>query len=125
MEIALITAVIAELLCITALFVLCTRLKRTVIDGLAHMAHFARATAELGKKQSADVDDVRNYITEVEQELRDKLNELQEKYDAADEMIHQVTRSAEEAAATEKRMQDGIDAILNYNSQKRLGDDIG
>ena len=122
MEIALITAVIVELLCITALFVLCTRLKRTVIDGMAHMA---QAAAEQGKKQSADVDDVRNYITEVEQEMRDKLNELQEKYDAADEMIHQVTRSAEEAAATEKRMQDGIDAILNYNSQKRLGDDIG
>lgn len=118
----MITAVIAELLCITALFALCTRLKRTVIDGMAHMA---QATAEQGKKQSADVDDVRNYITEVEQELRDKLNELQEKYDAADEMIHQVTRSAEEAAATERRMQDGIDAILNYNSQKRLGEDIG
>ena len=122
MEIALITAVIAELLCIIALFVLYARLKRTVIDGLAHMA---QATAEQGKRQSADVDDVRNYITEVEQEMRDKLNELQEKYDAADEMIHQVTRSAEEAAATEKRMQDGIDAILNYNSQKRLGEDIG
>ena len=122
MEIALITAVIAELLCIMALFALYARLKRTVIDGMAHMA---QAAAEQGKKQSADVDDVRNYITEVEQELHDKLNELQEKYDAADEMIHQVTRSAEEAAATEKRMQDGIDAILNYNSQKRLGDDIG
>ena len=122
MEIALITAVIAELLCIIALFVLSARLKRTVIDGMAHMA---QAAAELGKRQSADVDDVRNYITEVEQEVRDKLNELQEKYDAADEMIHQVTRSAEEAAATEKRMQDGIDAILNYNSQKRLGEDIG
>ena len=122
MEIALITAVIVELLCIIALFVLSTRLKRAVIDGMAHMA---QAAAEQGKKQSADVDDVRNYITEVEQELRDKLNELQEKYDAADEMIHQVTRSAEEAAATERRMQDGIDAILNYNSQKRLGEDIG
>ena len=122
MEIALITAVIVELLCITALFVLYARLKRTVIDG---MAHIAQAAAEQSKRQGADVDDVRNYITEVEQELRDKLNELQEKYDAADEMIHQVTRSAEEAAATEKRMQDGIDAILNYNSQKRLGDDIG
>ena len=122
MEIALITAVIAELLCIIALFVLYARLKRTVIDGMAHMA---QAAVEQGKRQSADVDDVRNYITEVEQEIRDKLNELQEKYDAADEMIHQVTRSAEEAAATEKRMQDGIDAILNYNSQKRLGEDIG
>lgn len=122
MEIALITAVIAELLCIIALFALYARLKRTVIDGMAHMA---QAAAEQGKRQSADVDDVRNYITEVEQEIRDKLNELQEKYDAADEMIHQVTRSAEEAAVTEKRMQDGIDAILNYNSQKRLGDDIG
>ena len=122
MEIALITAVIAELLCIMALFVLYARLKRTVIDGMAHMA---QAAAEQGKRQTADVDDVRNYITEVEQELHDKLNELQEKYDAADEMIHQVTRSAEEAAVTEKRMQDGIDAILNYNSQKRLGDDIG
>lgn len=122
MEIALITAVIVELLCIIALFVLYARLKRTVIDGMAHMA---QAAAEQGKRQIADVDDVRNYITEVEQELHDKLNELQEKYDAADEMIHQVTRSAEEAAATEKRMQDGIDAILNYNSQKRLGEDIG
>ena len=122
MEIALITAVIAELLCIIALFVLYAWLKRTVIDG---MAHIAQAAAEQGKRQSADIDDVRNYITEVEQEIRDKLNELQEKYDAADEMIHQVTRSAEESAATEKRMQDGIDAILNYNSQKRLGDDIG
>ena len=122
MEIALITAVIAELLCIIALFVLYARLKRTVINGMAHMA---QAAAEQGKRQSADVDDVRNYIPEVEQEMRDKLNELQEKYDAADEMIHQVTRSAEEAAAPEKRMQDGIDAILNYNSQKRLGDDIG
>ena len=122
MEIALITAVIAEVLCIIALFVLYARLKRTVIDGMAHMA---QAAAEQGKRQNADVDDVRNYITEVEQEIRDKLNELQEKYDAADEMIHQVTRSAEEAAVTEKRMQDGIDAILNYNSQKRLGEDIG
>ena len=122
MEIALITAVIAELLCIIALFVLYARLKRTVIDGMAHMA---QAAAEQGKRQIADVDDVRNYITEVEQEMRDKLSELQEKYDAADEMIHQVTRSAEEAAVTEKRMQEGIDAILNYNSQKRLGDDIG
>ena len=122
MEIALITAVIAELLCTIALFALYARLKRTVING---MAHIAQAAAEQGKRQIADVDDVRNYITEVEQEMRDKLNELQEKYDAADEMIDQVTRSAEEAAATEKRMQDGIDAILNYNSQKRLGDDIG
>lgn len=122
MEIALITAVIIELLCIIALFVLYARLKRTVING---MAHIAQAAAEQGKRRSADVDDVRNYITEVEQEIRDELNELQEKYDAADEMIHQVTRSAEEAVATEKRMQDGIDAILNYNSQKRLGDDIG
>ena len=122
MEIALITAVIAEKNRKKALFVLYARLKRTVIDG---MAHIAQAAAEQGKRQSADIDDVRNYITEVEQEMRDKLNELQEKYDAADEMIHQVTRSAEESAATEKRMQDGIDAILNYNSQKRLGDDIG
>lgn len=122
MEIALIIAVIAELLCAIALFVLYTRLKSTVIN---LMAHAASVTDEQGKKLGADVDDVRNYITEVEQEMRDKLSELQEKYDAADEMIHQVTRSAEEAAATEKRMQDGIDAILNYNSQKRLGDDIG
>ena len=45
MEIALITAVIAELLCIIALFVLSTRLKRTVIDGMAHMA---QAAAEQG-----------------------------------------------------------------------------
>lgn len=122
MEIALIIAVIAELFCATVFFVLYTRLKSTVIDGMAHAAH---ATAEQGKKLAADIDDVRNYITEVEHELRDKLDELQEKYDAADEMIRQVTRSAEEAAATEKRMQDGIAAILNYNSQKEIGNDIG
>ena len=122
MEIALIIAVIAELFCAIALFVLYTRLKSTVIDV---MAHAASATDAQGKKLGADIDDVRNYITEVEHELGDKLGELQEKYDAADEMIRQVTRSAEEAAATEKRMQDGIDAILNYNSQKEIGNDIG
>ncbi len=122
MEITLIIAVIAEMFCAIALFVLYTRLKSTIIDVMAHASY---ATEEQGKKLGADIDDVRNYITEVEQEFHGKLDELQDKYDAADEMIRQVTRSAEEAAATEKRMQDGIAAIINYNSQKRLGDNIG
>jgi len=69
-----------------------------------------------------DIDDVRNYINEVEDELLEKIESLQDKYDAADEMIKQVTRTAEEAQETEKKMQDGIDAILNYNSQKAINE---
>lgn len=69
-----------------------------------------------------DINDVRLYITEVKSELLEKIESLQDKYDAADEMIRQVTRTAEEAQETEKKMQDGIDAILNYNSQKAINE---
>lgn len=95
-------------------------------DGaLTIIANMSSAEMETHRQINADIDDVRNYITEVETELLEKIDELRELYDAADEMIRQVTRTAEEAQATEKKMQEGIDAILNYNSQKAIENSFG
>ena len=69
-----------------------------------------------------DIDDLRNYITEVRQEINGQLDEINDKYDAAEETIHQVRKAAEEAEITEKKMQDGITEILNYNGLRKMQD---
>lgn len=69
-----------------------------------------------------DIDDLRNYITEVRQETKGQLDEINDKYDAAEEMIQQVHKAAEEAEITEKKMQDGITEILNYSGLRKMQD---
>lgn len=69
-----------------------------------------------------DIDDLRNYITEVRQEINGQLDEINDKYNAAEEMIHQVHKAAEEAELTEKKMQDGITEILNYSGLRKMQD---
>lgn len=69
-----------------------------------------------------DIDDLRNYITEVREEIKGQLDEINDKYDAAEEMIHQVHKAAEEAELTEKKMQDGITEILNYSGLRKMQD---
>ena len=69
-----------------------------------------------------DIDDLRNYITEVRQEIKGQLDEINDKYDAAEEMIQQVHKAAEEAELTEKKMQDGITEILNYSGLRKMQD---
>ena len=69
-----------------------------------------------------DIDDLRNYITEVRQEINGQLDEINDKYDAAEETIQQVRKAAEEAEITEKKMQDGITEILNYSGLRKMQD---
>lgn len=69
-----------------------------------------------------DIDDLRNYITEVRGEIKEQLDEINDKYDAAEEMIQQVHKAAEEAELTEKKMQDGITEILNYSGLRKMQD---
>ena len=69
-----------------------------------------------------DIDDLRNYITEVRQETKGQIDEINDKYDAAEEMIQQVHKAAEEAELTEKKMQDGITEILNYSGLRKMQD---
>ena len=69
-----------------------------------------------------DIDDLRNYITEVRQEIKGQIDEINDKYDAAEEMIQQVHKAAEEAEITEKKMQDGITEILNYSGLRKMQD---
>ena len=67
-----------------------------------------------------DIDDLRNYITEVESENKEHLAALNDKYEQAEEMMQQVRSAAEEAAETEKKMQDGITEILNYSGIEKI-----
>ena len=69
-----------------------------------------------------DIDDLRNYITEVRQEIKGQLDEINDKYDAVEEMIQQVHKAAEEAELTEKKRQDGITEILNYSGLRKMQD---
>ena len=69
-----------------------------------------------------DIDDLRNYITEVRQETKGQIDEIIDKYDAAEETIQQVRKAAEEAELTEKKMQDGITEILNYSGLRKMQD---
>lgn len=64
---------------------------------------------------SRDIDDVRNFITEVENENKERISVLNDKYEQAEDMMNQVRNAAEEAAATERKMQDGITEIMNYS----------
>lgn len=67
-----------------------------------------------------DIDDLRNYITVVESENKERLAALNDKYEQAEEMMQQVRNAAEEAAETEKKMQDGIAEIINYNGLEKI-----
>ena len=69
-----------------------------------------------------DIDDLRNYITEVRQEIKGQIDEINDKYDAAEEMMQQVHKAAEEAELTEKKMQDGIREILDYSGLRKMQD---
>ena len=69
-----------------------------------------------------DIDDLRNYINEVRQEIKGQLDEINEKYDTDEEMIQQVHKAAEEAELTEKKMQDGIREILDYSGLRKMQD---
>lgn len=69
-----------------------------------------------------DIDDLRNYITEVRQEIKGQIDEINDKYNAAEEMIQQVHKAAEEAELTEKKMQDGIREILDYSGLRKMQD---
>ena len=69
-----------------------------------------------------DIDDLRNYITEVRQATKVQIDGINDKYDAAEEMIQQVHNAAEEAELTEKKMQDGITEILNYSGLRKMQD---
>ena len=71
---------------------------------------------------AGDIDDLRNYITEVRQEIKGQVDEINDKYDAAEEMMQQVHKAAEEAEITEKKMQDGITEILNYSGLQKMQD---
>ena len=62
-----------------------------------------------------DIDDLRNYITEVRQEIKGQIDEINDKYDAAEEMIQQVHKAAEEAEITEHKKHDGLTEKLNYS----------
>lgn len=67
-----------------------------------------------------DINDLRNYITEVESENKEHLADLNDRYEQAEEVMQQVRNAAEEAAETEKKMQDGITEILNYSGLEKI-----
>lgn len=107
--------------CLT-LALTCNKILRQIDDVFAAMKNLVRVVNERKKATQADIDDLRNYITEVEDGFRAKLGILNDKYEAAEEMMKQVRRAAEEAEATEKKMQDGISEILNYSGIEKVQD---
>lgn len=52
--------------------------------------------------------------------LKTKVCELRDAYDKAEELIVAATEYAEESANTERKMQEGISSILNYDAMKAL-----
>lgn len=120
-------SVIAEIvfkICTVALFVYLIVQKNKAEDRYEALTtmivNMASALERSSRKAKNDIDDVRNYISEVDEELCEKIEVLKDKYAQADEMIKEVTETAKEAAETERKVQEGIDSILNYSGLESL-----
>lgn len=92
---------------------------------LTSIMHMLSKAAERIASNERRIDDAQNYITEVETELKLKMQDMDEQFNAARELIEAAREAVNEEAAaarsaqeTERRMQDGINSILNYSSQK-------
>lgn len=92
---------------------------------LTSIMHMLSKAAERIASNERRIDDAQNYITEVKTELKLKMQDMDEQFNAARELIEAAREAVNEEAAaartaqeTERRMQDGINSILNYSSQK-------
>lgn len=92
---------------------------------LTSIMHMLSKAAERIASNERRIDDAQNYITEVRTELKLKMQDMDEQFTAARELIEAAREAVNEEAAaarsaqeTERRMQDGINSILNYSSQK-------
>lgn len=92
---------------------------------LTSIMHMLSKAAERIASNERRINDAQNYITEVETELKLKMQDMDEQFNAARELIEAAREAVNEEAAaarsaqeTERRMQDGINSILNYSSQK-------
>lgn len=92
---------------------------------LTSIMHMLSKAAERIASNERRIDDAQNYITKVKTELKLKMQDMDEQFNAARELIEAAREAVNEEAAaarsaqeTERRMQDGINSILNYSSQK-------
>lgn len=93
---------------------------RQIDDAFEALHNLTKVVNENEEAARTDIDDLRYYITEVENDIKLKLEVLNDKYEAAEEMMKQVRRAAEEAEMTEKKMQDGITEILNFSGIEKV-----
>lgn len=96
------------------------RIFRRIDDAFEALHNLAKVVNKNEEAARTDIDDLRYYITEVENDAKLKLEVLNDKYEAAEEMMKQVRRAAEEAEMTEKKMQDGITEILNFSGIEKV-----
>lgn len=110
------------LITVTCLILVLTsnRIFRRIDDAFEALHNLAKVVNKNEEAARTDIDDLRYYITEVENDVKLKLEVLNDKYEAAEEMMKQVRRAAEEAEMTEKKMQDGITEILNFSGIEKV-----
>lgn len=116
---------VVVLVCVVILAADRNRLRDELDAATTMIVNLASGLVGAKEEVNDDIDDVRNYITEVETEILEKVNALQDKYDEAEDMIQQVKQTAKDAAETEKKVQDGIDSILNYSGIQTIMNTIG
>lgn len=103
------------------------RLAKGVDDALDMAVSLATEIASA----KASIGDTQSYISELETEIKQKISDLDEQYSEARDMIaaakaaaEEEAKAAKEAQETERRLQDGINSILNYSSQKYGGEQV-
>lgn len=101
------------------------RFLKQIDDVFKALRDLSRVVNKNERTAQTDIDDLRNYITEVESGIKLKLEVLNDKYEAAEEMMKQVRKAAKEAEMTEKKMQDGITEILNYSGIDKIRSNFG
>lgn len=121
MQIAICLLAIALILILFAL----KRLADRVDDAIDMVAGLAAVISET----KASLGDTQGYVSELETDIKQQISDLSERYEEAGALINAAREAAEEellaakaAQETERRLQDGINSILNYSSQK-YGDD--
>lgn len=113
-------ALILELLAIL-------RLSKRVDDVLGMAATLAM---EINSAKTG-IGDTQSYVSDLDAELKQKISDLDEQYAEARDMIaaakaaaEEEAKAAKEAQKTERRLQEGINSILNYSSQKHDGEQV-
>lgn len=103
------------------------RLSKSVDDVLGMAATLA---TEINSAKTG-IGDTQSYVSELDAELKQKISDLDEQYAEARGMIaaakaaaEEEAKAAKEAQKTERRLQEGINSILNYSSQKYDGEQV-